>query len=89
MYIEKVIPWKSNKWIAPPPHEIARIRRQAGTHEEVVEDQQVGLEAARDLERSLSEDVSEPDSDPQEKSKDETGASVPTANGKEKVEKET
>jgi len=33
MYIEKVVPWKSNKWIAPPPHEIARIRKAAGTHE--------------------------------------------------------
>jgi SP family sugar:H+ symporter-like MFS transporter len=33
MYIEKVLPWKSNKWIAPPPHEIARIRKAAGTHE--------------------------------------------------------
>jgi len=35
MYIEKVTPWKSNKWIAPLPQEIARIRRAAGTHEEV------------------------------------------------------
>jgi SP family sugar:H+ symporter-like MFS transporter len=33
MYIEKVLPWKSNKWIAPPPHEIAKIRKAAGTHE--------------------------------------------------------
>jgi hypothetical protein len=34
MYIEHVVPWKSTKWIAPPPHEIARIRKRAGTHEE-------------------------------------------------------
>jgi SP family sugar:H+ symporter-like MFS transporter len=33
MYIEKVTPWKSTKWVAPPPHEIARIRKAAGTHE--------------------------------------------------------
>jgi hypothetical protein len=33
MYLSKIAPWKSNKWIAPPPHEIARIRKEAGTHE--------------------------------------------------------
>lgn len=33
MYIEKVIPWKSNRWVAPPADEIARIRKAAGTHE--------------------------------------------------------
>jgi hypothetical protein len=33
MYIQRVVPWKSNKWVAPPPHEIARIRKAAGTHE--------------------------------------------------------
>jgi SP family sugar:H+ symporter-like MFS transporter len=33
MYIEKVTPWKSSKWVSPPPHEIARIRKAAGTHE--------------------------------------------------------
>jgi MFS transporter, SP family, sugar:H+ symporter len=31
MYIQKVIPWQSNKWIAPPASEIARIRAEAGT----------------------------------------------------------
>lgn len=29
MYVTKVVPWKSNKWIPPPPEEIARIRREA------------------------------------------------------------
>lgn len=33
MYIEKVIPWKSKDWVAPPPAEIARIRKAAGTHD--------------------------------------------------------
>jgi hypothetical protein len=33
MYIEKVIPWKSRDWVAPPPEEIARIRKEAGTYE--------------------------------------------------------
>ncbi len=40
MYLSKIKPWKSSKWISPPPHEIARIRREAGTHdgdEEVAE----------------------------------------------------
>jgi SP family sugar:H+ symporter-like MFS transporter len=31
MYIQRVIPWQSNKWIAPPASEIARIRAEAGT----------------------------------------------------------
>ncbi|KAI1424034.1 hexose transporter [Xylaria sp. FL1777] len=35
MYVQHVNPRKSEKWIAPPPEEIARIRREAGTGEEV------------------------------------------------------
>ncbi|KAI1776817.1 general substrate transporter [Hypoxylon cercidicola] len=31
MYIEHVSPMTSSKWIPPPPEEIARIRREAGT----------------------------------------------------------
>ncbi|ETN45700.1 uncharacterized protein HMPREF1541_09533 [Cyphellophora europaea CBS 101466] len=31
MYISGVLPWKSSKWVAPPPEEIARIRKEAGT----------------------------------------------------------
>jgi hypothetical protein len=38
MYIEKVLPWKSRDWIAPHPDEIARIRKAAGTHEDVEAD---------------------------------------------------
>lgn len=34
MYIERVLPWKSSKWEAPTAAEIARIRKEAGTHEE-------------------------------------------------------
>ncbi|KAI1370007.1 hexose transporter [Xylaria arbuscula] len=34
MYVQHVNPMKSAKWIAPPPEEIARIRREAGTGEE-------------------------------------------------------
>ena len=34
MYIQKVPAWDSAKWIAPSAEEIARIRREAGTHEE-------------------------------------------------------
>ncbi|KAK8030204.1 hexose transporter [Apiospora rasikravindrae] len=37
MYVEHVAPTKSAKWVAPPPEEIARIRREAGT-EVVVDD---------------------------------------------------
>jgi len=38
MYLSKIKPWKSNKWAAPPPHEIARIRKEAGTHDVVDEE---------------------------------------------------
>lgn len=31
MYLEKVPPWNSSKWIAPPPDELDAIRRKAGT----------------------------------------------------------
>lgn len=33
MYIERVSPMKSSKWIAPSAQEMARIRKQAGTDE--------------------------------------------------------
>lgn len=36
MYVQHVNPRQSEKWIAPPPEEIARIRREAGTGEEDV-----------------------------------------------------
>jgi len=35
MYIERVTPWKSKHWVAPSPEEIARIRKAAGTHDDV------------------------------------------------------
>lgn len=33
MYLQGVLPWNSAKWVAPPPEEIARIRKEAGTHD--------------------------------------------------------
>jgi len=33
MYIEKVLPWKSDKWVPPPAEEMARIRKEAGQYE--------------------------------------------------------
>jgi hypothetical protein len=36
MYILGVKPWQSAKWVAPPPEEIAKIRRDAGTAEDSV-----------------------------------------------------
>lgn len=44
MYIQGVLPWKSYKWVAPPPEEIARIRAEAGTGE--AHDPEIGV--ARD-----------------------------------------
>lgn len=37
MYLLSVKPWESRKWEAPPPDEIARIRREAGTGNGVAE----------------------------------------------------
>ena len=34
MYIQGVLPWNSQKWVAPPPDEIARIRAEAHGVEE-------------------------------------------------------
>lgn len=31
MYLERVNPMKSTKWVAPPPDEMSRIRKEAGT----------------------------------------------------------
>ena len=38
MYLLKIKPWTSNKWVAPLPSEIAKIRREAGTHDAVDEE---------------------------------------------------
>lgn len=34
MYIDKVLPWKSSQWEAPPAEEMARLRKEAGTAED-------------------------------------------------------
>ena len=34
MYIERVLPWKSSQWVPPPAEEIAKIRKEAGTHDD-------------------------------------------------------
>ena len=57
MYIEKITPWKSNKWVAPPPHEIARIRKAAGTHEGDEENVDVDADAMEKDERGHSVDT--------------------------------
>ncbi|EXJ85473.1 MFS transporter, SP family, sugar:H+ symporter [Capronia coronata CBS 617.96] len=46
MYILGVKPWKSSTWVAPPPEEIAAIRRRAGTHEDVAEAGEAGTNPA-------------------------------------------
>lgn len=57
MYIEKITPWRSNKWIAPPPYEIARIRKAAGTHEGDEENIDAGADTVEKEDRGLSEEV--------------------------------
>jgi len=85
MYIEKVTPWKSNKWIAPPPHEIARIRRAAGTHEEVgaIEDPT----ATEAPEHAVNGAGSQTNGFSHEEKEEDMG-SVPRTNGDEDADKE-
>ncbi|KAH0530307.1 hypothetical protein TsFJ059_004943 [Trichoderma semiorbis] len=39
MYLEHVLPWKSSKWVPPPPEHMANIRRKAGVDLDVLADQ--------------------------------------------------
>ncbi|KAI0973245.1 hexose transporter [Xylaria arbuscula] len=48
MYVQHVNPRKSEKWIPPPPEEIARIRREAGTGEADSSDANVVKSSADD-----------------------------------------
>lgn len=57
MYIEKVKPWKSSKWVAPPPSEIARIRREAGTGEGDAENGSGDLHDEEKKEEERQEDI--------------------------------
>jgi SP family sugar:H+ symporter-like MFS transporter len=91
MYIEKVIPWKSNKWIAPPPHEIARIRREAGTHEDTTADVEAnGVPQPAVNGHAVNGNVLEKDDVPEEKSEDhaDADAAEPHVNGAEDKEKD-
>ena len=58
MYIQKVIPWQSYKWIAPPASEMARIRAEAGSGDvprDVGETQDRGPSLGGDTERASDE----------------------------------
>jgi SP family sugar:H+ symporter-like MFS transporter len=58
MYIQKVVPWQSNKWVAPPPSEMARIRAEAGTGDvplDVGEKEDHGQSLGGETERSSYE----------------------------------
>ena len=52
MYITKVTPWKSNKWVAPLPHEMAKIRKEAGTN---VADEVLEPKNSDDMEKASTE----------------------------------
>ncbi|KAF4120939.1 MFS transporter, SP family, sugar:H+ symporter [Geosmithia morbida] len=47
-YLDRVVPWKSSQWVAPPPEEMARRRREAGTEldPEALNEQRGSEEAA-------------------------------------------
>lgn len=40
MYLEHVLPWKSTKWVPPPPEHMANIRRKAGADLDAIADQE-------------------------------------------------
>ena len=50
MYLSNVLPWKSSQWIAPPPEEIARIRKEAGTHDAALAEEGADIQAHRSRE---------------------------------------
>ena len=51
MYLSNVLPWNSAQWIAPPPEEIARIRKEAGTHDAALAEEGGDIQAARSRSR--------------------------------------
>ncbi|KAK5457208.1 hexose transporter hxt5 [Exophiala xenobiotica] len=61
MYLLGIKPWDSQKWVAPPPEEIAKIRREAGTENGVAEAGEVqpiatgAAQPARDSESTQAE----------------------------------
>lgn len=58
MYLEHVLPWKSTKWVPPPPEHMANIRRKAGADLDAIADQESDgpLAAAR-----YNKDLSSPE----------------------------
>jgi MFS transporter, SP family, sugar:H+ symporter len=56
MYIQRVVPWHSYKWIAPPASEIARIRAEAGTGDVPLDR---GQSLGGDTQRASEEGVTE------------------------------
>ncbi|KAL9480237.1 hypothetical protein ACSS6W_005023 [Trichoderma asperelloides] len=40
MYLEHVLPWKSTKWVPPPPEHILNIRRKAGVDLDLIANQE-------------------------------------------------
>ena len=53
MYLSGVLPWKSSAWVAPPPEEIARIRKEAGT-ELAVDDPEDQIQQHRSREQDAA-----------------------------------
>ncbi|UKZ65087.1 uncharacterized protein TrAtP1_006288 [Trichoderma atroviride] len=55
MYLEHVLPWKSTKWVPPPPEHMANIRKKAGVDLDAIADQESdGPLAAAQYNKDLS-----------------------------------
>ena len=61
MYLSNVLPWKSSKWQAPPPEEIARIRKEAGTHDAPVPEDEISRAAVNGDNDGLPKESGETD----------------------------
>ncbi|TFB02990.1 Hexose transporter 2 [Trichoderma ghanense] len=60
MYLEHVLPWKSSKWVPPPPEHMANIRRKAGVDLDVLADHDSDTPITDGHDKRASPDVPAP-----------------------------
>ncbi|KAH0489420.1 hypothetical protein TgHK011_009851 [Trichoderma gracile] len=60
MYLEHVKPWRSSKWVPPPPEHMANIRRKAGVDLDVLADHDSDTPITDGHDKQVSPDVPAP-----------------------------
>lgn len=88
MYLSGVLPWKSSKWEAPPPEEITRIRKEAGTHDTVDPENEISRAPVNGDTNGFHKESGETDLH-NEKNDDGPGFNVPVAPTGDATHKET